>query len=131
MRDGRTVKREVPGVSRSGFAVWRATLVVITGGGAGTEHTVAKTRLVLGRGPSVDLPFPDEEMSQQHAALEFTGEGFQIVDLGSTNGTRVNGEKIDVQELAHGDRLQIGRHVLQLVLEKRDVPPPTYVLEDA
>jgi pSer/pThr/pTyr-binding forkhead associated (FHA) protein len=72
----------------------------------------------------------DDEVSQQHAAVEFTGEGFRVVDLGSTNGTRVNGEPVQSAELDHGDRLQIGRHVIQLVVEKHDAPARVYVVDD-
>lgn len=132
MRDGRTVKRDAVGGDRDAdFATWQATLVVIEGPGAGNEHPVAAPRLVIGRGPAAGLVLPDEEISLQHLALEFTGDGFRAVDLGSTNGTRVNGRAIESEALSHGDRLELGGHVLQLVLEKRDGAPRVYVLPDA
>jgi pSer/pThr/pTyr-binding forkhead associated (FHA) protein len=129
MRDGRTVKRRVrraPEADRLD-----ATLVVLRGAAEGMEHPLRERRIVLGRGPGADLALADEQMSQQHAALERVTGGFRLTDLGSTNGTRVNGAAIQSQEIHHGDRIELGRHVLQLVVEKRDAPPRTWVLRDA
>ena len=131
MRDGRTVKRTTAREARARLGRLRATLVVLEGGAAGTEHVLAGPRRVLGRGPEVDLAFEDEEMSQQHLSLEWCGESLHLTDLGSTNGTRVNGEAVSTVQLDHGDLIAFGRHVLQLLLEKDDAPPPTYVSEDA
>jgi pSer/pThr/pTyr-binding forkhead associated (FHA) protein len=94
MRDGHTVKRATPGGpgGLAGFLErYEATLVVVRGKRAGKEHPLDRDKLVLGRGPGVDLAFEDDEMSSQHAAVEFAGEGFRVSDLGSTNGLFVNG----------------------------------------
>jgi len=131
MRDGRTVKRAAERNGRSSrTGALRATLVVLEGPVEGTEHRLAKARVVVGRGPGADLCLDDSQMSQRHLALERTEGGLRIMDLGSTNGTRVNGETVLARDLQHGDRIACGRHVLQLVLEKCDPPPRTYVLED-
>jgi pSer/pThr/pTyr-binding forkhead associated (FHA) protein len=130
MRDGRTVKRDTNGARDAGFDVWSATLVVLEGSAPGAEHPLRDPRTILGRGPAAGVLLADDEVSQQHAAVEFTGEGFRVVDLGSTNGTRVNGEPVQSAELDHGDRLQIGRHVIQLVVEKHDAPARVYVVDD-
>lgn len=132
MRDGRTVKRGSDGSSRSGaedFGRFEASLIVVAGGPEGDEHPVDRPRLLLGRGPGVDVTFDDEKMSQQHAAIEFAGGCFHVTDLDSTNGTRVNGTAVDSCELGHGDRIALGDHVLQILIEKRD-SAPTYVLSD-
>jgi pSer/pThr/pTyr-binding forkhead associated (FHA) protein len=129
MRDGRTVKRRVRRAREADRL--DATLVVLCGAAAGTEHPLRGRRTVLGRGPGAELVFADEQMSQQHAALERVESGFRVTDLGSTNGTRVNGTAIVSQEIAHGDRIELGRHVLQLVVEKRDAAPRAFVLRDA
>jgi pSer/pThr/pTyr-binding forkhead associated (FHA) protein len=130
MRDGRTVKRDTQEARDAGFEAWSATLVVLEGAVPGAEHALREPRTVLGRGPAAGVTLADDEVSQQHAAVEFTGEGFRVVDLGSTNGTRLNGEPVQSAELDHGDRLQLGRHVVQLVVEKRDAPPRVYVVDD-
>jgi pSer/pThr/pTyr-binding forkhead associated (FHA) protein len=132
MRDGRTVKRAGAEARDAGFETWNATLVVVAGPASGAEHRIAVPRVILGRGPAVGIELVDDEISQQHAAVEFVaGQGFRVVDLGSTNGTRVNGEPVKSQTIEHGDRVEIGRHVVQLVLEKRDAAPPVYVLDEA
>jgi pSer/pThr/pTyr-binding forkhead associated (FHA) protein len=70
-------------------------------------------------------------MSREHVVIEFSDGGFRIRDLGSMNGTQVNGEVIQVGNLDHGDRLRIGEHAFQFILEKREPEPNTYVLSDA
>ena len=79
----------------------------------------------------MDLAFEDSAMSREHAILEFSDGGFRIRDTGSTNGTQVNGETVKAANLNHGDRLRIGEHVFQFVLEKREPEPMIYVLPDA
>ena len=134
MKGGRTVKRS--GTARSadlaGFLErFEATLVVVRGKGAGGEHALDRPKLVLGRGPGVDVAFDDAEMSRQHIAVEFTGGGFRLCDLGSTNGTLVNGTLVRARELAHGDRIEIGQHVVQLRLEQHEIEPQVYSVPDA
>ena len=127
MRDGSTRRRELE--EKSGGPGWSATLVEVAGGAEGNEYAVDAERIVIGRGPGVDLAFDDEEMSAQHAAFEHSRGGLCVTDLDSTNGTRVNGETITRRVLAHGDRIEIGGHAFHLLLEKREKPPPTWVVE--
>ena len=69
-------------------------------------------------------------MSREHVLFEFSDGGFVLRDLGSTNGTRLNGKDIRVHELDHGDRLEIGEHVFQFVIEDRERTPQTYYIPD-
>ena len=73
-----------------------------------------------GRGPDVDAGFDDPEMSQHHLRIEFSRGRFHAIDLDSTNGTRVNGVGIESAELAHGDRIEAGGHVFQILIERRE-----------
>ena len=134
MRDGLTRKLAV-GEGDEGFTRFlagaRACLVVLEGGVAGAEHEIVRPRTSLGRGPGVDLAFQDAAMSKEHACLEWAGGGLRLRDLGSMNGVRVNGAPVQVAELKHGDRFQLGEHVFQLVLEQRRREPRAYVLPDA
>jgi pSer/pThr/pTyr-binding forkhead associated (FHA) protein len=133
MRDGRTRKiaagERLPEFTRF-LAEFRAVIAVLEGNEAGSEYEIEKPRTTLGRGPGVDLAFPDPAMSKQHACLEWAGGGLRLGDLGSTNGVRVNGALIVAAELKHGDRFQLGEHVFQLVLEQRRREPRTHVLPD-
>ena len=55
----------------------------------------------------------DPNVSRRHAEVRPQGSGFRVVDLSSTNGTRVNGEKVAERQLADGDRIEIGNVVLR------------------
>jgi pSer/pThr/pTyr-binding forkhead associated (FHA) protein len=108
-----------------------AAIVVLSGDAAGNEFILDQPKVSLGRGPGVDLAFDDSAMSREHVVFEFSDGGFRIRDLGSTNGTQVNDEVIKVANLDHGDRLRIGEHVFQFILEACEPTPKTYVLPDA
>ena len=113
------------------LAEFRAVIVVLEGGVVGAEHEIESPRVSLGRGPGVDLAFPDPAMSKQHACVEWAGSQLRLRDLGSMNGVRVNGAQAQVADLKHGDRFQLGGHLFQLVLEQRRREPRAYVLPDA
>ncbi|MBI2392605.1 MAG: FHA domain-containing protein [Deltaproteobacteria bacterium] len=69
-------------------------------------------RIVIGRGSSCELRVPDASVSARHASVRASGAHWTIVDEGSTNGTRLNGEKLAVQSprpLKTGDVLGLGR----------------------
>ncbi|MGE4607568.1 MAG: DUF4388 domain-containing protein [Myxococcota bacterium] len=63
---------------------------------------------ILGRNRSCDLRIGGGDASRRHAEISGDADGFLIRDLGSTNGTLVNGERIDEHRLAPGDRIEIG-----------------------
>ena len=131
MRDGLTEKRSAP-TKVAGIDTFlsskRAKLVIISGDRMGAEFTLERECVTLGRGPNVDLAFDDASMSRQHAAVEFVDQQFRVRDLGSTNGTRLNGNPVQVGELQHGDRLDIGSQQLQLIIEDAEETPDTYLL---
>ncbi|MDG4551534.1 MAG: FHA domain-containing protein [Candidatus Contendobacter sp.] len=63
----------------------------------------------LGRLPENDLFFNNNSVSSRHAEIYHLPDGtFQICDLGSTNGTRVNGQPVQSQVLHHGDVVELG-----------------------
>ena len=128
MRDGMTRQKKVESAPKDVHG-WSATLVEVRGGAEGNEYPLDGERIVVGRGPGVDLAFEDDEMSANHAVFEHSRGGLCITDLDSTNGTRVNGERVATRALAHGDRIEIGRHHFHLLLEKRDKPPRTWVID--
>ena len=71
---------------------------------------------VLGRSPDCALALPDGEVSRRHACLRVTPGGVRLEDLGSTNGTRLNGIPLHGSAtLLAGDRVTVGGHVLKLV----------------
>ncbi len=68
----------------------------------------------IGRSPTVEVSLGDGYASAEHARLVLRGSTWQIEDLGSTNGTFVNGNRVRrVQRLRSGDTVQIGRTILR------------------
>lgn len=64
--------------------------------------------LTVGRAPSNDVVLRDSSVSKHHAQLEQEEDGWTLSDLGSTNGSWVNGERVRQKRLASGDRIRIG-----------------------
>jgi hypothetical protein len=79
----------------------------------GSAFEVVKSALTIGRLPECDLVLDDPGASRQHARIRRTESGFVITDLGSTNGTLVNGHQIQEQDLQDGDTVTIGETDLQ------------------
>jgi len=74
----------------------------------GTRHRLAE-RLVVGRGGEADLRINDPGVSRRHAELRFEGSGDVVVeDLGSTNGTLVDGRRVDRSRLEDGATVRVG-----------------------
>jgi pSer/pThr/pTyr-binding forkhead associated (FHA) protein len=66
--------------------------------------------LEVGRDEDVAIRLDEPLVSRRHARLEKRGEAWVVVDLGSTNFTRVNGQRVlRERELSHGDELRLGR----------------------
>lgn len=85
-----------------------ATLVVEVGGSVAQTLEIHDAPITIGRHEGCDIPIPQAAISRQHAEV-FTREGrFYIRDLGSANGTFVNGKRITERLLVHGCRIQIG-----------------------
>lgn len=97
---------------------WNPRLVLQSTGGEvtgvirqqGAQRVVELARPVtlLGRGAEADVQVADTAVSRRHAELHLTGDSVELVDLGSTNGTQVNGQRVDRTVLRDGDRLQVG-----------------------
>jgi len=75
---------------------------------AGRKHVITEPRVVLGRSRDAGVRVSDVNISRKHAELRQEGAAFWIVDLGSTNGTLVNGKRVDRHRLRDGDRITLG-----------------------
>jgi len=80
------------------------------------EYPLDVDALLIGRRPECDVQIDNLTVSGRHARVLTIAGGSFIEDLGSTNGTRVNGERIDKHPLVDGDLIMIGRHALRFVL---------------
>jgi pSer/pThr/pTyr-binding forkhead associated (FHA) protein len=63
---------------------------------------------VIGRGSESDLQLRDQGVSRRHVDIQFDGSRATVYDLGSTNGTSINGHEVGSHVLRHGDVLRIG-----------------------
>jgi two-component system, NtrC family, response regulator HydG len=99
-----------PSAGRVGFA-----LRVTAGPGAGRVLTIPPSqpsRVLVGQSASCELRLDDREVSRRHLGVEIAEGELRVTDLGSTNGTRVNGVKVESARLRPGDRIKIGEVVL-------------------
>lgn len=83
-------------------------LVVRKGPTPGERFFLESPRLSIGRDPDSDIFLNDMTVSRAHAALDIVGGEVTVRDLGSLNGTYVNGVIVDAARLGNGDVLQIG-----------------------
>ena len=72
-------------------------------------------QLIIGRSSELDMVLVEDMVSRKHARISLTNGKITIEDLGSTNGTFVNGEKVKTTRLKEGDRILIGTSILKLV----------------
>lgn len=72
------------------------------------DYPIQKESVVIGRRQDSDLRIATQDVSRQHCQVALNGERLRVKDLGSSNGTFVNGKRIAEQDLAAGDRLSVG-----------------------
>lgn len=75
----------------------------------GTRHRITASRTILGRGSDADIVLDDTGASRAHAEIVWDGTRAQIKDLGSTNGTTLDGRRLGTALLEDGGVIQIGR----------------------
>ena len=72
-----------------------------------------------GRHPEADIFLDDVTVSRRHAEFRRDGDSFEVVDVGSLNGTYVNREPKDSQVLSSGDEIQIGKFRLVFIADEK------------
>ena len=77
------------------------------------EFELAKSSLTIGRSTASDINLIDARISRTHARIECSPAGCRVIDLGSSNGTRLNGERIQQADLQPGDVLAVGGSLLR------------------
>jgi hypothetical protein len=88
---------------------------IVAGPGAGARIPISGQRVTIGRLSSCNVTIEDSTVSREHAALVRRGDRWWVVDLGSTNGTSVNGVQAAEQPVAIGDRIELGDAAVELV----------------
>ncbi|OGO41367.1 MAG: hypothetical protein A2W36_01190 [Chloroflexi bacterium RBG_16_58_14] len=92
-------------------------LVLLNPNGPEQEFNLAKTSISLGRAHTNDIILNDERVSRNHARLEYSSQAITLVDLGSSNGTRLNASIIKRATLKPGDTISLGSQQLNYIVE--------------
>ena len=110
----------------------KLALRFISGKHKGNEYLLPPSgQIYVGRSSDIDLVLIEDMVSRKHAQITINGNDVTIEDLGSTNGTFVNGERITAVSIKKGDRILIGTSIMKLVEPDANVkqtsvsePPP-------
>lgn len=97
----------------------RFSLAVIQGLATGQIFPISSTRTLIGRS-GADINIDDPEASRQHAALEIVADVAILRDLGSTNGTWIELDRIEQHQLSNQQEFRIGSHVLMFIVTDVD-----------
>ena len=107
-----------PGVD--GLPEGSALLVVKRGPNAGSRFLLDQPTTTAGRHPDSDIFLDDVTVSRRHAEFSKNDDQFEVVDVGSLNGTYVNREPKNSSELSNGDEIQIGKFRLVFLNGQKD-----------
>jgi len=104
-----------------------AKLQIFLPDGTQISHDLQDEKITIGRLPDNSLQIDDGSVSSRHAEIELEGGSYHLHDLGSTNGTFVNGEQVTDAVLRHGDEVRLGlvEAVFNGEEEAPDQPLPT------
>ncbi len=83
-------------------------LVRLTEEGAKTSYELGQTSISLGRAAENSIVLAEPKISRQHAQIDWIDDGWEVVDLASSNGTFVNGERVARRRMTPGDEILIG-----------------------
>lgn len=99
-------------------------LVVISEEIAGKTYDLTLDTSTVGRGPDNTIRIEDTTISHHHATIHINGNEVTLRDLNSTNGTRVNGQRVTEAKLTHGDTVRFGRIELKFEGESKKTTSP-------
>ena len=101
-----------------GLPAGSALLVVKRGPNAGSRFLLDQAVTTAGRHPDSDIFLDDVTVSRRHAEFRKNGDSYEVVDVGSLNGTYVNREPKNSAVLANGDEVQVGKFRLVFIAPK-------------
>ncbi|OFN78484.1 oxoglutarate dehydrogenase inhibitor [Corynebacterium sp. HMSC070E08] len=118
MENGTTAGSDASVAGAENLAEGQALLVVKRGPNAGARFLLDQPTTTAGRHPEADIFLDDVTVSRRHAEFRAKDGQFEVVDVGSLNGTYVNREPRNAQVLEVGDEIQIGKFRLVFIAPK-------------
>ena len=112
---------EIQSTNVQGAVSWTPVLEV-----NGTRHPITKSRTIIGRGSDADITVDDTGISRKHVEILWDGTRAQVNDLGSTNGSKLNGAPVARAALSPDSIIDIGRTriVFRVLAQSADVAAP-------
>jgi glycine cleavage system H protein len=101
---------DVPGPGEVG------QLIITRGATAGSKYSLSGAKVQIGRHPDSDIFLDDVTVSRRHAEVTLDGRQYVLSDVGSLNGTYVDGERIESEVLREGAQIQVGKFRLVFVI---------------
>lgn len=98
-----------------------ALLIVRRGPDTGARFLLDSDLSTAGRHPNCDIFLDDVTVSRRHAEFRRSGTHFEVVDLGSMNGTYYEGERVDAHALKDADEVQVGKYHLTFYASRIDL----------
>jgi two-component system cell cycle response regulator len=95
-----------------------AVVVVKSGKNAGQTFKIKEKVTTIGRTGDVDIKLDDETLSRCHAAITYNNMEFRIKDLGSANGTILNGSEVKEYALRNKDKVIVGETMFQFLIHR-------------
>jgi pSer/pThr/pTyr-binding forkhead associated (FHA) protein len=114
LEDRQALEAEFGGLLEE-LAVGVGMVVVRRGPNQGSSFMLDRTVTTLGRHPDSDIFLDDVTVSRRHAEVRRVGNGFEVADAGSLNGTYVNQARVEHERLNNGDEVQVGKFKLVYV----------------
>ncbi len=96
-------------IDRSAFSPHEGLFVVVQGSKTGARYALDADLVTLGRHPKSDIFLNDVTVSRRHAEVRRSGARYIVADVASLNGTYINGDRTEGQELLDGDEVQVGK----------------------
>jgi DNA-binding NtrC family response regulator len=108
-----TTTRTLVVETQTTLKIRRCKIEVIQGAGTGTSLVTEKERLRVGSHSSNDMVLPDRTASRQHFEIQYTDRGYLLVDLHSTNGTYLDGSRVERAYLKKGSQIGAGQTLMR------------------
>lgn len=105
------------------------SLIVVTDQQSATHHALAGRTIEIGRSPKCELQIIDDSVSRQHARVQYTkaDDSYAVLDLGSSNGTSVNGQAVSAaRALSDGDEITLGSVRIRFTVEAFESPDAAF-----